>query len=103
MQRGVERAGVHLQHVLRASADHLRDPVAVARTPAQGLQDDEIERALEQLESGEWLARTGHRGTSQGCRRSTPLGVGCLHPYEVSSARTTPPADRAARTPRAPH
>jgi hypothetical protein len=53
MQRRIERPGVHLERVLRAGANELRDAVAVAWAPPEGLKDDEVERALQQLDAGE--------------------------------------------------
>src|SRR2546430_1478358 len=47
VEGGIERPRFHLQHVVGIGADHLRDAVAVARPPAQGLENDEVERALE--------------------------------------------------------
>jgi hypothetical protein len=49
---GVERTRVNLQHVPRAIPDELRDPIPVPGAPAQGLQNEEVERALQQLDAG---------------------------------------------------
>src|SRR5207244_10807198 len=49
LQRRIQRSRLHLEHVARAGADQLHDAVAVARPPAQRLEDDEIKRALEDL------------------------------------------------------
>ena len=64
VQRGIQRAGVHLQHIARARANHLRDAVPVSRTPAQCLEDDQIECALEQLDARESCLFPGHSVTS---------------------------------------
>src|SRR5689334_5135427 len=50
VERRLERARLDAQQVVRVGADHLREAIAVARPPAQGLEDDEVERTLEQLE-----------------------------------------------------
>ena len=60
MQRRIQRPGVDLQRIARARADHLREAVAVSRPPAQGLEDDEIERALEELDPTEAAFFLGH-------------------------------------------
>ena len=51
MERWVERASVHLQRVARVGANHLPEPEPVLRSPPECLEDDEIERALEQLDT----------------------------------------------------
>src|SRR5262249_56438553 len=72
VERGIERAGVHLERVARAGPDHLRDAVAVAFAPAQRLENQEIERALQQLDPpGERVLPRSHRG----CRISTWLAA----------------------------
>ena len=40
VQRRIERAGFHLEHVLGVGANHLRDTVAVARAGEEGLDPD---------------------------------------------------------------
>src|SRR6185437_3616656 len=49
MQRGVERPRIRPQHIARAGADGLADSIAVPRPPLQGLQDQQVERALQQF------------------------------------------------------
>ncbi len=47
MQRRIERAGFDLERLFGMGVDGLADAVAVLRPPAKGLQDDEVERALQ--------------------------------------------------------
>ena len=49
MQRRVERPVFDLEHHLGAMGDDMGNRVAVGRTHRQGLQDEQVERALEQL------------------------------------------------------
>src|ERR1700737_242161 len=49
MQRGVQRSLFHMQHVRGCRAQVLNDVVAVHRAARQRLEDEEIERALEQV------------------------------------------------------
>jgi len=51
MQGGVQRPGIHLERVGGVRRDHLGDAVTVAWTPAQRLEDDHVERTLEQLDA----------------------------------------------------
>ena len=51
MERRVERSGVYLQRVTRVGANHLRDAEAVLGAPPERLENDEVERALEQLDA----------------------------------------------------
>src|SRR5262249_38292947 len=87
VQGGVERPGVDLQDVARARLDGLGDAVAVLRPPAEGFEDQEIERALEQLD-----AVLVARGLRHGCRQTTPMGGDCLQPRAalVRACRPTP-------------
>src|SRR5262249_25000262 len=51
MQGGVKRPGLHLQDVARVRANHLADPVAMLRSPHQGLQNQQVQSALEQFDT----------------------------------------------------
>src|SRR4029078_8686369 len=53
VQRGIERSRFDLERLARGRADDLRDAVAVPRSPAQRLKNDQVERALEELDSGQ--------------------------------------------------
>ena len=61
MERGVEGPCVDAQSIARYGADELGEAVSVARAPAERLENDEIERALEQLDAGRWRERGGAR------------------------------------------
>src|SRR4051812_48703598 len=52
MQRRVERALLDLQPVFRDVLDPAQDAQAVHRTPAQRLEDDEVEGAADEVEIG---------------------------------------------------
>ena len=49
MQRGIERPGVRPQDVAGAGADGLADSIAMPRPPLQGLEDEQVKRALQQF------------------------------------------------------
>ena len=66
VERGVERAFLDVQLVLRGVADPFRNGVAVHRPPREGLQDEEVERPLQQFEVG------GHAGAGESV---SPLNV----------------------------
>src|SRR5438105_908010 len=54
MEGGVEGTLIDLKHVLRELLDTLGDRPAVARAGDEGAENEEVERALEQVESGRW-------------------------------------------------
>jgi len=80
VQGGIEGAGVDLEDVVGVGFDGLADAVAVAGAPAEGLQDQEVESALEQLDA--ILIAIGHA--------PRPLGVESLHP----ACRTSTPMEK---------
>ena len=47
-ERRIERAFLHLQHFIGAEMDGLRDGVSVHRAALEGVQDQQIERALQE-------------------------------------------------------
>ena len=49
VQRRIQRARIHLQYVARVRANGQRYPVPVLRSPAQRLQNQQIQRPLQQL------------------------------------------------------
>ena len=51
MQRGIERPLLHLQHVVGRLLDGLRDRVAVRGAGEEGFENQEVERALQQLDA----------------------------------------------------
>ena len=54
LQRRIQRALVDAQHVLGDLLDALRDAPAVQRPERQRLEDQQIERALQQIEFGHY-------------------------------------------------
>ena len=51
VQRRIERALLHLQHIVGRLLDRLGDGVAVRGSEEQGAENEEIERALQQLDA----------------------------------------------------
>jgi hypothetical protein len=51
LQRRIERAVIHEQHVLRLLLDVAGDRLAVARSPDEGFQDQQVERALQERDA----------------------------------------------------
>ena len=50
MRRWIQGPGIHLEQVAGIGANRLAGAVAVLRAPEKGLQNKEIERALQQLD-----------------------------------------------------
>jgi hypothetical protein len=50
MQRWIERALLDLKHVVGVALDRLRNRMAVCRTRLQHAKDEQVERALQELE-----------------------------------------------------
>jgi hypothetical protein len=50
VQGGVERTFAHLQDVVGELLDPAGDGVSVGGSPGQGLEDEQVERALEEVE-----------------------------------------------------
>src|SRR6266542_133645 len=84
MQRRVQRPGFKLEHLTRSGPDRLTDAVAVLRPPAKGLEDEHVQRSLEQLDPVAVPRRLWH-----GCRHSTPKAGDCLRPDVPRSARAS--------------
>src|SRR5262245_43149654 len=81
VERGIERAGLDAEQVVGLRADGLTDAVAVLRTPLQRAKDEQVERALKQLEPA-IVGRLVH-----GSRHSTAIAVDCLRLFwEAGSA-----------------
>lgn len=51
VERRIQGPGIDLEDVARVGLDHLRETEAVLRSAAQGLEDDEVEGALEELDA----------------------------------------------------
>src|SRR5689334_14106734 len=49
LQRDEQRPGVHLEHAARDLFDAARDPEPVQRLQAEGLEDEQVERALDDI------------------------------------------------------
>src|SRR6266550_731678 len=50
MQRRIERTRIHLQQLAGAIPDSHANPVAMLRTPLQGLQNQQVQRPLQKLD-----------------------------------------------------
>ena len=51
VQRRIQRPLLHLQHIVRALLDRFGDGVAVRRSEPQGPQNQQVQRALQQLDA----------------------------------------------------
>ena len=51
MQRGVERTGLDLEHVFRRLANQPGDGVSMGSAEHERAQDEEVQRALEELDA----------------------------------------------------
>jgi hypothetical protein len=49
VEGGIERAVEHLERAARRGADHSRDGVAVAWSPGQCFEDEDVERSLQEI------------------------------------------------------
>ena len=56
MERRVQRAGFDLQQVFGGPPNVFGDGVAVARSWQQGAQDQQIERAAQEIDARRWLS-----------------------------------------------
>src|SRR6185437_11043285 len=103
MEGGVERAFFYLEPLIGRVANPRRDGVAVSGAPGEGLEDEEVERALEEIEVGgahggcspellmgvtDGETRRPAKGLPGGGRRSCHQAVGCRRwPYFLPHAR----------------
>src|SRR3954463_4627909 len=85
----VERPFLHLQHVARAVLDPARDPVAVGRRPREGLEDHEVERALQEIHA--------FVHSSSALRGEDYLGLRGIYIGVLGNARAARDAGRGAR------
>ncbi len=100
VQRRIQRAGVDLQPLAGVETDGLADAVAVPRSGLQRLEDEEVERALQQLDVV-LMAEPCHRVST----RYTP-GVSFVYTCSASyldvrrgrdSSRATRPSRSSSR------
>ena len=63
MERRVERAVLHLEHVLGLALDRVGDRVAVGRPDAQRLQNQQVERPLEHFALNRLISAFRHGWT----------------------------------------
>src|ERR1041385_7051912 len=84
VERGVERALLDRQHLVGALADPAADGVAVERTPAHRLEDEEVEGAGVEIRTGHgWSLRgvNGQRSTVNGNRPGDRTAVQATPSY----------------------
>jgi hypothetical protein len=65
VERGIQRALLNLQRVARDLLDAQQDPVAVRRAERDRLEDEQVERTLQQLGGGgqapsPWMTRRAY-------------------------------------------
>src|SRR5436190_5414775 len=85
VKRGRQRAVLDLEHVVRPMFDRVRDGVPVRRAEHQRLEDQQVERALEQFALNWLISAFGHRWPEYTARPST--GVDSCE----GTPRTAPP------------
>ena len=51
VERRIERAGLDLEQLTRAAANRLADAIAVLRPPLERLENQQVERPLQQLDA----------------------------------------------------
>src|SRR4030095_17086404 len=75
LQRRVERAVIHFQHFLRRLLYVMRDVVAMQRAEEQSPQDQHVERALQEVDTGLFSSFVFFRHNASG-RFSTGVSGG---------------------------
>jgi hypothetical protein len=60
METGIQRTGLDLEPLFRGPLNVFGDSVAVRGSRKQRAEDEEVERALQQLYAGWHLLRPGH-------------------------------------------
>src|SRR5438067_4953166 len=99
LQRRVERALAHLQHVVREELQPLRDAVAVLRAARERLQDQQVERARQQLDGSgaPHVCRWESARARQRCQRAASRPQTRRLRRDPRLADSVPAAARGAR------